>query len=462
MGALLVLVIALTLSLLGACTNPPAKQAAWERPILIVGIDGLDWDVMLPLMKAGKLPALSELAGSGFAGRLATLRPTLSPAIWTTVATGALPARHGILGFVRNQPAGPVLYTSMDRRVKALWNITSDAGLPTLVVGWWNTFPVETINGVMVAQVNTSPTSRQKEPRPLKGGPVQGLVGQVHPSHRSDEILTIAAEVEADLESYGRRASSGADFTIDAVAAKLWEESLWSLRADVSYAAIATKLIAEKPDFSLGMVYLGLPDVVGHRFWRWAYPDHYLRKPSAEHVKEYGGIINAAYEETDRALGRILDQLPSNCLVIIASDHGMKPVNRAGNFHDPELPAKKLISAAHTAAPPGVLIVSGPDLAERAPFTPHAYKTAGDVPILGKVQDIAPTVLALLGLPIGEDLPGRVLKDLIAPEFRQEHVISKIASATEKGWKEANRARGAASEAEDERLDQLRDLGYIE
>ena len=43
------------------------------------------------------------------------------------------------------------LYLSVDRRVHALWNIASDAGLSVGVVNWWNTYPPEAINGVIVS-----------------------------------------------------------------------------------------------------------------------------------------------------------------------------------------------------------------------------------------------------------------------------------------------------------------------
>ena len=48
------------------------------------------------------------------------------------------------------------LFDNTDRRTKAIWNMASEAGLRVAVVGWWMTFPVEPVNGVMVAQTNTT------------------------------------------------------------------------------------------------------------------------------------------------------------------------------------------------------------------------------------------------------------------------------------------------------------------
>ena len=55
-------------------------------------------------------------------------------------------------GFARGVARGdPRLYTNRDRRAKALWNIFSDYGRLSHTIGWWMTYPVEPINGIMDA-----------------------------------------------------------------------------------------------------------------------------------------------------------------------------------------------------------------------------------------------------------------------------------------------------------------------
>lgn len=458
----LTLCIGVALSLLLGCFSTPPQRLANARPVVVIGIDGLDWKVLLPLMKAGRLPNLSSVAASGFAGRLATLRPTLSPAIWTTIATGVLPPGHGIRGFVRNRPSGAVLFSSLDRRVKALWDIADDAGLRSVVVGWWNTFPAEAIDGVMVSQVNTPPQARADAPHPNKGGPVPGLLGQVHPAERQGDLLNLARQVDAELGTLEKDFTNDADFSISPIAAKLWSQTRWSLRADASYTAIAEHVLGESSDYALAMIYLGLPDVVSHRFWRWAYPQEYDAQPSPEELEEFSSFVDLAYEKADQALGRILDKLPQDALVVILSDHGMQTVNRRARFDDPSLPAKQLISAAHPTAPPGVLIVAGPGLAQPTPFTIGSFSHPAELPILGKVQDIAPTLLALMGQPIGDDMPGRVLRDLIDPEFLMTHPLKSIPTHTASHWRSEGRTIAGSADDEEERLQQLRDLGYTD
>jgi len=105
----------------------------------------------------------SRLDAAGVFGELETFIPTWSPAIWTSIVTGKVPSKHGITAFVHSPDEKGVrrLYTNRDRRSKAIWNILTDSGRSVATVGWWMTFPVEEINGVMVAQVNTSTPDAQ-------------------------------------------------------------------------------------------------------------------------------------------------------------------------------------------------------------------------------------------------------------------------------------------------------------
>ena len=124
------------------------------RPrIIVLGLDGMDPATVDLLMAEGKLPSFARLREDGAYGRLRSMRPILSPIIWTTLATGKPPEQHGIGHFVAvNEKTGEQLpVTSRMRRVKALWNIFSEAGRSVGVVGWWATWPAETVRGTIVS-----------------------------------------------------------------------------------------------------------------------------------------------------------------------------------------------------------------------------------------------------------------------------------------------------------------------
>src|SRR5207249_5014379 len=67
--------------------------------VVLVGIDGADWDVIDGLVARGRVPNLARLKREGAWARLRSSVPMLSPLLWTTVATGKTPDRHGINDF---------------------------------------------------------------------------------------------------------------------------------------------------------------------------------------------------------------------------------------------------------------------------------------------------------------------------------------------------------------------------
>ena len=135
---------------LSACSRPKAEPVA---RVLVVGADGLEWNVLRPLLAAGKCKNLRALMERGAYGHLSTFVPTLSPILWTSIATGKTPDQHGIHGFT---DADASQYTSSQRRGRALWNIAGEYGLSCNVFGWWITWPVEEVRGTMVSGSSSS------------------------------------------------------------------------------------------------------------------------------------------------------------------------------------------------------------------------------------------------------------------------------------------------------------------
>lgn len=107
-------------------------------PVLLLGLDGLDWDLVLPWVEAGRMPNLARLLERGTWGEMRSISPLLSPLIWTTVATGVSPEVHGILDFVEHdrETGKRIPVTSGSREVPALWNIASALERRVDVVGY--------------------------------------------------------------------------------------------------------------------------------------------------------------------------------------------------------------------------------------------------------------------------------------------------------------------------------------
>ncbi len=125
-----------------------------KRKVLLVGWDAADWKVIHPLLDAGKLPNLEKFLEQGTMGNIATLQPCLSPMLWSSIATGKRPYKHGIHGFSEPDPASGSIrpVTNLSRKTKAIWNILNQEGKHTITVGWWPSNPAEPLSkGVMVS-----------------------------------------------------------------------------------------------------------------------------------------------------------------------------------------------------------------------------------------------------------------------------------------------------------------------
>ena len=312
--------------------------------VLLVAIDGLEWNIVLPLIEQGRMPELADLMERGSYGVLRTLRVTKSPVIWSTVATGKRPRKHGILDFDRldpEAPSGRTLYSNSDRKTKAFWNILSDYRRRVHSIGWFVTFPVEPINGVMVAQTNTATREEILAGQAImKGRLIEGVPGQVHPPDRQGEMMEMLRDSDATLPALIREVFGASEEFLNPQGRRLLETSLWAFRADATYASIGRKLAASSPPFDLMAVYLGGTDIVGHRFWRYWAPQQFQHPPMAAEVESFANIIPDYCAYADRVIGELRKAAGEDITVFVVSDHGMKAVNTSYRFDsDDEAPS---------------------------------------------------------------------------------------------------------------------------
>lgn len=111
--------------------------------VLLLGVDGLDPKLTSKYLKQGLLPNIEKYVRSGAQRenlQLICTPPAITPPLWTTLATGALPITHGITCFWRQDPVHlDTASYNLDSRLcqaEALWNVTAEAGMKTLVWHW--------------------------------------------------------------------------------------------------------------------------------------------------------------------------------------------------------------------------------------------------------------------------------------------------------------------------------------
>ncbi len=118
-------------------------RKAMAEKVMIIGIDGLDPRLTKKCMDANLMPHTKHLVEIGACREDLMMlggQPTVTPPMWTTLATGAYPCTHGITCFLRQstQSLDGTEYNLDSRNCKAeqLWNVTAEAGLKTLVWHW--------------------------------------------------------------------------------------------------------------------------------------------------------------------------------------------------------------------------------------------------------------------------------------------------------------------------------------
>lgn len=111
--------------------------------VLVLGIDGMDPRLTERFVKEGSMPNTKKFLEQGSArADLMMLggQPTVTPPMWTTLATGCYPMVHNVTCFSRQSPTDlDVSVYNLDSRnctAEQLWNVTAEAGLKTLVWHW--------------------------------------------------------------------------------------------------------------------------------------------------------------------------------------------------------------------------------------------------------------------------------------------------------------------------------------
>ncbi len=97
-------------TLCGGC-----ESAVQKKRVIVLGFDGLDYELTRTLMQAGRLPNFARLAKSGGFAPLTTTIPPQSPVAWSTLTTGLDPGGHGIFDFIHRDPQTMQPYLSTAR-----------------------------------------------------------------------------------------------------------------------------------------------------------------------------------------------------------------------------------------------------------------------------------------------------------------------------------------------------------
>jgi hypothetical protein len=380
-GVFLVLLLALpVLGKRAASPSPlaasPQIPAAPTRSLLVVGLDGVSWELLTEGASEGSLPTFAELLKHGAAGPLQTLGAFDRPALWTTAATGKRPLKHGVVsGEECETPAGaldlrpllpgstlrlglplaPLRPAEAESRSLAFWEILGRRGHETAVFGW-------------PAASRTGSEERLElfrvEPRRLDRPLVRVL---------SPEGLPPGAAARTTLAGAAR---------------------------DLTVVGAALGTVPQGPSNVLVLVLSGAALVarpfgaaLSPRYWGLPVPD---AEAKARALKAYYRFLDDLLRDLLEREGR--DR--TICVFTPASFGPPPPLNAVASF----LRAEPPLSGPEDGSD-GFLLLHGAGIREGVRLTS------------AHVLDVAPTLLVLAGEPIARDIDGRVLAEAFDERF---------------------------------------------
>jgi hypothetical protein len=314
--------------------------------------------------------------------------------VWTTVATGQPPEVHSVRGLETRRVAGvqgsfaarergsagqavgavtdllrltrPSVASGSERRVKTFWEVATTAGLRTVVVNWWATWPAPGDAGLIVSDRATL--------RLEKGGV---LDAEIAPASLHDALHAVWPTLRTEAAAHAARLPAGME--MDPLLRR-------SAELDALQIAIAKQIAA--PNADLVCTYLPGLDLVQHGLFG-----------SAEAAGTSPASAAVRLAALDEYYG-LLDALLAPALQV-SSDDLLLVITSPGRVAEPV---------------PGLLLAHGATANGRL-RDGHAQPT-----------DVMPTILQALGVPLSRELPGRPLVELFAADFARRYPVRQVST----------------------------------
>jgi len=408
----------------GEATPTPALTVVptGER-VVVLAIDGIDAETVARMNTAGRLPRLGPALGRNVVSLPSDTNR--DPArVWTTIATGQPPERHGIRGLESRSVAGlegrfrpasplwsaltaatdvvrltrPALASGEERLIPSFWEVAARAGLRTAVVHWWATWPAPEGFGIVL--------SDRAILRLEQGGD-------------ADAEIAPASLYEAlgrDWETRRARARAvAAAAQPDAAAGDIADVIARSAELDATLIDLASDPVLGPLD--LLVLYLPGLDIAQHALLG---SNEAGAMAQSETVRRLASL-ERYYEFLDGALDALVRPAQDPTLLIV--------IGQPGRVRAPDN---------------GFMALDG-SLADRA--TGRAEVTA-----------VAPTVLYALGLPMASDLPSAPVLDLFDDQFVASHQPRLVATY---GTRHSPSRASAGRPLDREMIERMRSLGYL-
>jgi predicted AlkP superfamily phosphohydrolase/phosphomutase len=367
------------------------------RPrVVVIGVNGMELDVIRPLLLQGKMPNLSSVIKKGAYGKLRTVSAPNCPRVYSTLFTSTRPEEHGVTGFL----VGGITANTNMLKEEPIWSLLSKNGVTVGMANVPATFPVMPVNGYMISGMLTR--GKNCEDGILCAPKLSEVEGgdAVYPPALKTELLKNVGDFYIDCERMPSAAELGGQESqvIDAWLAKI------QLIRDQQTRLFDYMLVHHPTEFTwLGQ---SCEDRTGH----WLYP---IAPYNAGYNPKINGVRTDAFPDQyiafDKVLGAVLKHIDDNTYVIIVSDHGIKPLREfedrdphANMDHEKTTPVIAKHDFADGDDVPGSFFAMGPGIK-------HELRLMG---FEASVYDIAPTILHLYGIAPPPQMRGHVLSEI--------------------------------------------------
>jgi predicted AlkP superfamily phosphohydrolase/phosphomutase len=364
--------------------------------VVVVGVNGMELDVIRPLLLQGKMPNLSSVIKRGAYGKLRTVSAPNCPRVYSTLFTSTKPEEHGVSGFI----VGGITANTNMLKEEPIWSMLSKHGVTVGMANVPATFPVMPVNGYMISGMLTR--GKNCEDGVLCAPKLSEVEGgeAVYPPALKAELLKNVGDFYIDCE----RMPAASDLkgheseVIDA-----WLKKVQLIRDEQTQ--LFDYLLDHHPtDFT--WLAQSCEDRTGH----WLYP---IAPYNAGYNPKINGVRTEAFPDQyiafDKVLGAILKHTDENTYVIIVSDHGIKPLREfeetdphAHMDHEKTTPVIAKHDFADGDDVPGSFFAMGPGIK-------HDLRLMG---FEASVYDIAPTILHIYGIEQPAQMHGHVLTEI--------------------------------------------------
>ena len=269
---------------------------------VVIGLDGVAWHLLDPMIEAGVMPRLAAIRGRAAHGILASTVPTYTPPAWTSAVTGVNPGRHGIYGFMEGHAQFDHQNLMHSGRIRAstIWELANAQGVRAGIYNLPLTYPPQPLEGWMVSGMLTPGYGEKR--RGFASWDGAGGGGALE-----QRILGWVPDYACDLS-----ANWETDWRNDALAGRALESLAQRER-------VLEGLLELNP-VDLVFSVLETPDRLQHVYYRYMDPrDDMYSTAEGERIR---GRVLECFAAMDRIVGLLDDYAGADGSVIVCSDHG--------------------------------------------------------------------------------------------------------------------------------------------